>query len=73
MKIEKNFATNTFAVYYFTKKCIPLLHAKSRVIVVSSGGCLTQPLVVDDLYMSQEKFDGTDQYARNKRQQLCLV
>lgn len=47
--------------------------AESRTIVVSSGGCLTQELITEDIYMTEEDFDGTVQYARNKRQQLCLV
>ena len=45
----------------------------SRTIVVSSGGCLTEKLVIGDIYMQEEKFDGTTQYARNKRQQLCMI
>ena len=43
-KIEKNFATNTLSIYYLTKKLMPLLHEKSKVIVVSSGGMYTQKL-----------------------------
>jgi hypothetical protein len=72
-KIESNFATNTFAVYYLTVQCIDLLSPQSRTITVSSGGCLTQPLFTDDIFMEREDFDGTTQYARNKRQQLCLM
>ncbi len=72
-KIEKNFATNTLAVYYLTALCLDLLHAKSRTITVSSGGCLTQKLITGDVFMEQEDFDGTTQYARNKRQQLCVM
>lgn len=34
---------------------------------------LTQKLEIDDLYMEKEKFDGTIQYARNKRQQICIT
>jgi hypothetical protein len=34
---------------------------------------LTQKLVTDDLYMQTEDFDGTIQYARNKRQQICIT
>ena len=51
--IETNFATNTFTLYYLTKLLLPLLHKESRVITVSSGGMLTQKLVVDDLYMDE--------------------
>ena len=59
-------------MYYLTKKCLPLMHENSRVIVVSSGGMYTQSLITKDIYM-QEEFDGTTQYARNKRQQVCMV
>lgn len=34
---------------------------------------LTQKLFTKDLFMEDEKFDGTTQYARNKRQQLCIM
>lgn len=71
--VESNFATNTLAVYYLTRLCLGLLHPLSRTIVVSSGGCLTQPLITDDIYMEKDEFDGTAQYARNKRQQLCIM
>lgn len=52
-KIEKNFATNTFSVYYFTLLCLDLLHPQSKTIFVSSGGCLTEPLEVEDLFMEK--------------------
>jgi dehydrogenase/reductase SDR family protein 12 len=71
--VETNFATNTFALFYLTRLLLPLLHKESRVITVSSGGMLTQKLVTDDLYMDEDKFDGTTQYARNKRQQICIT
>lgn len=71
--IERNFATNTFGVYYLSMLTMSLLTPTSRTIVVSSGGCLTEKLVTGDLYMEEEKFDGTTQYARNKRQQLCMI
>jgi dehydrogenase/reductase SDR family protein 12 len=59
-------------VYYLTKKIIPCLHEKSRVIIVSSGGMYTQPLVNDDIFMKKD-YDGTKQYARNKRMQVILA
>lgn len=71
--IEKNFATNTLAVYYLSLLTLPLMTKTSRTIVVSSGGCLTQKLETKDYYMEYEDFDGTIQYARNKRQQLCMI
>ena len=70
--IEKNYAVNTFSVYYLTKKLLPLMHPESRTIVVSSGGMYTQKLVNEDVFMTKN-FDGTTQYARNKRQQICMV
>jgi NAD(P)-dependent dehydrogenase (short-subunit alcohol dehydrogenase family) len=51
--IEKNFATNTFSVFYLTHLCLDLLNEQSRVITVSSGGMLTQPLVTDDIFMEK--------------------
>jgi dehydrogenase/reductase SDR family member 12 len=72
-KIEKNFAVNAFTIYYLTKKIMPMLHKNSRVVAVSSGGMLTEKINVDNLYMDKEKFDGTTQYARNKRQQMCII
>lgn len=71
--MEKNFATNTFSIYYLTKICFPLLHPNSRVIIVSSGGMYTEKLVTKDIYMVEDKYDGTTQYARNKRQQICIA
>ncbi len=59
-------------VYYLTKKIIPCLHEKSRVIIVSSGGMYTQTLVNDDIFMKKD-YDGTKQYARNKRMQVILA
>lgn len=43
--IESNYATNVLGVYYLTQRMVPLLHKKSRVIIVSSGGMYSQPLV----------------------------
>eukprot|EP00252_Welwitschia_mirabilis_P009133 TRINITY_DN2146_c0_g1_i1.p2 TRINITY_DN2146_c0_g1~~TRINITY_DN2146_c0_g1_i1.p2 ORF type:complete len:158 (+),score=35.44 TRINITY_DN2146_c0_g1_i1:563-1036(+) len=44
----------------------------SRVITVSSGGMYTAPLT-DDLQFNGGTFDGTLQYARNKRLQVALT
>ena len=71
--VETNFATNVLSVYYLTKQLLPCLHEKSKVIVVSSGGMYNAPLIVDDLYMRNEDFDGTTQYVRNKRMQVCMI
>ncbi|GJQ13887.1 hypothetical protein GpartN1_g5678.t1 [Galdieria partita] len=72
---ETNFATNVLSVFYLTELLLPTLNENrpSRVIVVSSGGMLTEPLITDDLQMKKEPFDGMKQYARNKRQQVALV
>ena len=48
------------------------MHKESRTIVVSSGGMYTQKLVTKDIFMTKD-FDGTAQYARNKRQQVCVM
>ncbi len=48
------------------------MHEKTKTIIVSSGGMLTQPLVNDDIYMKKD-FDGTAQYARNKRMQVIMA
>jgi dehydrogenase/reductase SDR family member 12 len=48
--------------------------AKPRVIIVTSGGMLTQKLDADDLQFAKMKpFDGTMAYAQNKRQQVLQV
>ena len=49
--IEINFATNTFGVYYLSMLAMLMMTPASRTIMVSSGGCLTQKLVTDDIYM----------------------
>ncbi|KAK1306784.1 hypothetical protein QJS10_CPA10g00555 [Acorus calamus] len=54
---------------------LPLLEKAApdaRVITVSSGGMYTSPLT-EDLQFSESKFDGTLQYARNKRLQVALT
>ena len=72
-QIEKNFAVNAFSIYYLSTLLMPMMRNTSRTITVSSGGCLTEKLVTDDIYMEKEEYDGTAQYARNKRQQLCII
>lgn len=75
---EKNFATNTLGTYILTNELIPLLlkSDKPRVIIVSSGGMLTQSLAtyLKDLQFEQmAPFDGTMAYAQNKRQQVTIT
>ncbi|CAG9462547.1 unnamed protein product [Pedinophyceae sp. YPF-701] len=72
---ETNFATNTLGTFALTRRMLPALRrgAPARVITVTSGGMLTEPLEVEDLEGKRmSKFDGTKQYARNKRQQSAL-
>ncbi|GAU26804.1 hypothetical protein TSUD_289090 [Trifolium subterraneum] len=54
---------------------VPLLEKASpdaRVITVSSGGMYSTPLT-KDLQFSESNFNGTEQYARNKRVQVALT
>ena len=75
--LETNFATNTLGYYALTRALEPVLKksAPARVIFVSSGGALTEPLVVDDLEgvkISKTKSFPESQYARDKRRQVAL-
>ncbi|GMP46235.1 hypothetical protein CsSME_00014467 [Camellia sinensis var. sinensis] len=61
--------------YTMTESILPLLEKAApdaRVITVASGGMYTVPLI-DDLQFSSGKFDGVEQYARNKRVQVALT
>lgn len=73
--LELSFAVNVAATYTMTELMMPLLEKAApdaRVITVSSGGMYTSPLT-KDLQFSESKFDGTLQYARNKRVQVALT
>ncbi|KAL3655171.1 hypothetical protein CASFOL_000957 [Castilleja foliolosa] len=73
---ELNFAVNVLGTYTLTQLMLPLLEKvapDARVITVSSGGMYTSPLKDDDLQFSGNKFDGVEQYARNKRVQVALT
>lgn len=69
--IESNFAVNVCGPYLLTELLAPQIQ---RLIVVSSGGAYSETLAssVKDMMLAQHKFDGTMQYARNKRQQIAL-
>lgn len=79
-----NFATNTLAPFVLTEALLPLLRAGgpgARVVTVSSGGQYTEPLVGGGgggvggsaaLQWEGRGFDGTRQYARDKRRQTAL-
>ncbi|RLM48740.1 hypothetical protein C2845_PMPSC004506 [Panicum miliaceum] len=74
-KLELNFAVNVAATYTLTELVMPLLEKAApdaRVITVASGGMYTEPLN-KDLQFSEGNFDGTLQYARNKRIQVALT
>jgi dehydrogenase/reductase SDR family protein 12 len=76
--LEINFATNTLGSFAVTKALEAVLTSSSpaRVIFVSSGGSLTESLVVDDLEGEKVKKDsnfGQTQYARDKRRQVVIA
>lgn len=47
-------------------------NSPARVITMSSGGMYTEPLTVDGLEMSDQHYQGAQQYARAKRAQVIL-
>eukprot|EP00475_Leptophrys_vorax_P010892 TRINITY_DN17453_c0_g1_i1.p1 TRINITY_DN17453_c0_g1~~TRINITY_DN17453_c0_g1_i1.p1 ORF type:complete len:294 (-),score=-5.49 TRINITY_DN17453_c0_g1_i1:99-941(-) len=72
---ELNFAVNVLGTFLLTEALLPLLQRAAqdgRVITVSSGGMLSQPLS-DDVEMSKGRYEGTEAYARNKRLQVALT
>mmetsp|Transcript_7425 Transcript_7425/g.18900 ORF Transcript_7425/g.18900 Transcript_7425/m.18900 type:complete len:350 (+) Transcript_7425:214-1263(+) len=73
--IEANFATNTLGTWALTEGLLPALHktAGSKVVSVASAGMLTELLELKDMEMKNGKFDGTVQYAKNKRHQVALT
>lgn len=77
--LEMGFATNTLGTFALTELLRPSLEAatQARVVTVSSGGMLTEKLVVDDLQGEQlvagRRIDGTTQYSRSKRHQVALT
>ena len=74
---ELNFAVNTLGTFALTHRLQASLvrgGPGSRVITITSGGAYTSPLVTDDLQMADvEPFDGTLQYARDKRRQMAVI
>ena len=78
--LEVNFATNAVGPFALTEGLLPTLRRSgiaanepSRVICVSSAGMLTEKLELDDPEMRKvPKFDGTRQYAKNKRFQVAM-
>ncbi len=63
------------APFLMTGLCLPLLSAGTgagRVLTMSSGGMYTAALSVDGLEMSDEHYQGAQQYALAKRAQVTL-
>lgn len=74
--LEVSFATNTLGPFALTRLLEPALERAgpgSKIIFVASGGAYTERLEVDDLEMARGRFDGTVQYARDKRRQMALA
>lgn len=71
--IEKTLAINTVGTFLLTNLLIPLIQKSEdgRVIVVSSGGQLTQKLVIKDDWFGNS-FDPMVAYARTKRHLTVL-
>lgn len=74
VQVEKTFATNVLGTFLLTNELLPVLYENrpSRVIIVSSGGALTQRLDVSDFNFEKKKYDGTTAYAQTKRAQIML-
>jgi len=73
--IEATFATNTISSFLLTVLMIPVLikSPTPRVIIVSSGGMLTEKLLVREKYEKiKNGWVGRTAYARTKRHQLAL-
>jgi len=72
--IELTFATNTLGTFLLTNLMMPVLEdsAPSRVVIVSSGGALTQKMDLSDVQFEKGSFDGTLAYAQTKREQIYL-
>jgi NAD(P)-dependent dehydrogenase (short-subunit alcohol dehydrogenase family) len=70
---ETTFATNLLGHFLLTKLLVDKLEAPARIINISSGGMYTQRIHVDDLQLSERRYDGTVAYARTKRGQVILT
>ncbi len=72
--IEATIASQVVGPFLLTSLLLNALGAAApgRVITMSSGGMYTAPLTVDELQMSEEKYGGSEQYARAKRAQVTL-
>lgn len=72
--IEATIASQVVGPFLLTSLLREALTAASpgRVITMSSGGMYTAGLTVENLQMSEEKYGGSEQYARAKRAQVTL-
>lgn len=73
--IESTVCSHVVGPFLLTLRLLPELQAAapSRVIVVTSGGMYTQRLLVRELEMSEDSYNGTVAYARAKRAQVALA
>ena len=77
---ELTFATNTLGTFLLTQLLLPVLHrtavetgSNTRVVIVSSGGMLTQKMDAQDWDTKKKSYDGTVVYAQTKRHQMYLT
>lgn len=73
---EMNFAVNTLAPFMLTNllhHCLKLGGPGSKVIMVSSGGAYTAPLVIAGSDRPPADMDGTVRYAHDKRRQIAMA
>ncbi|KAF0991161.1 hypothetical protein HZS_2456 [Henneguya salminicola] len=76
---ERSFSLNVLGTYLLTVSLAPhiLKWSKAvcypRIITVSSGGMLTEPLNTDCYTYGKNHFDGVSAYAQHKRQQLVFM
>ncbi len=72
---ELTLATHVLGPVLLTELLRPHLRAAgdARVVLVSSGGMYTQPLVPDDLEYTRGRYRGAVAYARSKRLQVELA
>jgi NAD(P)-dependent dehydrogenase (short-subunit alcohol dehydrogenase family) len=73
--LEFTVASQVVGPFLLTGLLLPALRAgaPSRVLWVSSGGMYSEPLRVDSLEMSAQRYNGTAAYARAKRAQVTLA
>ena len=72
--IEQTIASQVVGPFLLTHLLLDLLaeSAPSRVITMSSGGMYAAGLTVSQLEMTDDDYNGTEQYARAKRAQVTL-